>query len=278
MKDFINLIEEFEKYDVELISLREKLETGSAMGRFLVGIIVLIAEWEAGTISERTIRGIDRSAIEGNYALSGSTPLGYVRNKFNKLEINEEQAGIVNYVFEAISNEKYTMNGIVKHLKRIYGTYNWSEKIVRKMLNNKIYVGKFENKRIKVENHSPAIISTELFDSVQKLQNKRRKYMRYNYLYKERVICDECQKLMVSYPGTSMNRDIYLYYKCNKCRKRISEKEISQKIEVKISRIIDSKIRDYKKMNFEDKRNKIVENNLRIVCDKSGEISVFRIK
>lgn len=67
MKDLIYLIELFEEYDVQLFSLKEKIDTKTAIGRFFVSMIILIAQWEREAISERTIRALDQSAYEGNY-------------------------------------------------------------------------------------------------------------------------------------------------------------------------------------------------------------------
>ncbi|MGM7268198.1 recombinase family protein, partial [Erysipelothrix rhusiopathiae] len=76
MKDLIVLIELFEEHDVQLYSLREKIDTKTAIGRFFVSIIILIAQWEREAISERTIRALDQSAYEGNY-VHGRAPFGY---------------------------------------------------------------------------------------------------------------------------------------------------------------------------------------------------------
>lgn len=67
LKDLIHLLELFQVAEVSLVSIKEKIETETAMGRFFIIIIILIAQWELETISERTKRGMDRSAKEGNY-------------------------------------------------------------------------------------------------------------------------------------------------------------------------------------------------------------------
>lgn len=58
IKDLMFLFEFFEECDVKLYSLKEKIDTESAAGRFFVSMIVLISQWERETISERTIRGV----------------------------------------------------------------------------------------------------------------------------------------------------------------------------------------------------------------------------
>ncbi len=236
MKDFITLIELFEKYNVELISLREKLETNSAMGRFLVGIIILIAEWEADTISERTIRGLDRSAAEGNYSISrANPPLGYrIVNK--KLMVKKRDAQIAKYIFDKIASDEYTAHSIVAHLKNKYPQLVWTEKNVRKLIRSKIYIGIFENKRISIPNHSPAIIDVEVFKLANKAIDDRSRKPKYNYIFKKKIICDDCNEFMRAEPGTSStNRTIYMYYRCPKCHARVSENNIQRMLVDKLN-------------------------------------------
>ena len=106
VKDLATLLEEFEKYDVSLISITEKIDTKSPMGRFFIYMIVLIAQWEWETISSRSIRGIEESARQGNYALPGA-PVGYKRNPedTHKLIVVEEEAAVVRRIFESVASE-----------------------------------------------------------------------------------------------------------------------------------------------------------------------------
>ena len=62
------LVELFEKMNVELISLKEHVDTSTPQGRFFVSIMILIAQWEEDTIADRTKRGMQESARQGNYA------------------------------------------------------------------------------------------------------------------------------------------------------------------------------------------------------------------
>ena len=71
VKDLSILLELFQRYDVELISINEKIDTTNATGRFIVYILASVAQWEQDTIGERAIRGVDESAYQGNYSKGG---------------------------------------------------------------------------------------------------------------------------------------------------------------------------------------------------------------
>lgn len=255
MKDFIHLIELFERYNVELISLREKLETNSAMGRFLVGIIILIAEWEADTISERTIRGIDRSAMEGNYAISSDVPLGY-RKIGKKLEVDLITSKVIAYIFEMVASNRFTVNGLVKHMELEFpiNGIKWSEKKLRKIVKNKLYMGTFENKRISIENHTPAIVTKEQWELANNMVAGRSRKAKFDYIFKHRMICAECNKEMKVEPGTSMNSTKYFYYRCPMCGSRISEIRIQESISTEL----DSFTRRY----YRDKEVSSISRNI----------------
>lgn len=245
MKDFIYLIELFEEYNVELVSLREKLETNSAMGRFLVGIIILIAEWEADTISERTMRGIDRSAQEGNYSISSEVPLGF-KKQDKKLVIDPETSKVIEYIFEMISSNKYTVNGLVRHMEKEYNSIGvkWSERKLRKIVKNKLYIGTFENKRISIENHSPAIISKEIWEMANNVVKGRSRNAKYVYIFRERILCADCNYPMKAEPGTSSNSTMYYYYRCKKCNARISEIRLQEYLKYELNQYVRRYYRD----------------------------------
>ncbi len=233
MKDFIELIELFEKYDVELISLKEKIETNSAMGRFLVNFIVLISQWERETISERTIRGLDRSAVEGNYSVGGiRIPYGYKKDK-KRLIIDEREAEIVRWVFDKIEDRTYNPNNISFVLNKkgvkAEGWTRWTEKVIKNILKNEIYYGTFKNSRIELENHSPAIITKEQFQNVGNILKKRSRLSKHLYLFKGLLVCTSCKETLVVESAYSKG-NTYLYYRCKKCRKRVSEKGVEKEL------------------------------------------------
>jgi len=76
VKDLYDLISLFEKHDVALCSVMESLDTSSAMGRMMVGMIGIFAQWEREAISERTIMAMDAKRRKGE-RLGGHRPYGW---------------------------------------------------------------------------------------------------------------------------------------------------------------------------------------------------------
>jgi DNA invertase Pin-like site-specific DNA recombinase len=59
VKDLSNLMETFERRGIQLLSVAESLDTGSAAGRLVMNIMTSLAAWELQVISERTTEALD---------------------------------------------------------------------------------------------------------------------------------------------------------------------------------------------------------------------------
>ncbi|MDE8040930.1 recombinase family protein [Erysipelothrix rhusiopathiae] len=224
MKDLIYLIELFEKYDVQLFSLKEKIDTKTAIGRFFVSMIILIAQWEREAISERTIRALDQSAYEGNY-VHGRAPFGYsLVNK--KLVINEKEATIIKQIYHMYYYNEDSMNKILHY----HGSHHrdlgfvWTYDRIRIILTNEIYTGTYRNKRISIDNHSPQIISHELFEMVQKLMKSKNRRDNHSYLFKSLCVDYKTGKPL-NHKSVVKTSATYLYYENNK-KERINQNDV----------------------------------------------------
>ncbi|HXP45091.1 MAG TPA: recombinase family protein [Candidatus Acidoferrales bacterium] len=62
---FLQLLDEFSRLNIELISVHENLDTGGALGRAIVIILAAISELERNLIRERVKAGMRRAQLEG---------------------------------------------------------------------------------------------------------------------------------------------------------------------------------------------------------------------
>lgn len=76
VKDLYNVVTAFQKHDVALCSVTESLDTSSAVGRAMVGIIGVFAQWERENTSERTIMAFVAKRRRGE-RLGGYRPYGW---------------------------------------------------------------------------------------------------------------------------------------------------------------------------------------------------------
>jgi DNA invertase Pin-like site-specific DNA recombinase len=73
VKHFLEVLDEFNRLNVEFISFREQIDTGGPLGRAVVVIIGAIAELERSLIVERVRAGMRRARLEGRHI--GRKPL-----------------------------------------------------------------------------------------------------------------------------------------------------------------------------------------------------------
>ncbi len=78
----------------------------------------------------------------------------------------------------------------------------------------------------------PAIIDKTTFECVQKRKEKNLKnYKRKRtYIFMQKILCPKYHKIMGGESSTTGTGDKHIYYKCNCCKRRISEKKIESEL------------------------------------------------
>ena len=214
-KDFYQLIELFDKYRVDFISVTERFDTSTPSGRLLRNIMLTFAQFERELTSERTKDKMLERAQKGMWN-GGIVPFGYkAENK--KLVINEDSAKIVRLIYERYINNNPTADiakkaGLTK--SRIYT-----------ILRNHVYTGKIKYaNKFSEGNHQP-IISEEIFNLAQNIHKKKIRNLR---LYKDYSLaglikCKECGSYMTPCHTNKKSRGKtkrYYYYRCTSTFKK----------------------------------------------------------
>ncbi len=149
LKDFVDIYSDFEKYNVEFESCSEQFDTSTAMGKATLQIIMVFAELERNMIKKRVTDNFYERGKKGLF-LAGVAPYGYnkvpaVIDGINThiLEINEEQAEIVRYIYKEYAANK-SLGYVVKKLNnKGYKTNRgntFDSGAVRRILRNPVYV------------------------------------------------------------------------------------------------------------------------------------------
>lgn len=237
IQDLENICKMLEEYNCDLESVAEEINTGNANGKFFIRMLTILAQLEIERTSERTKFGLIGAAKKGH--ISGQPALGYTKkDKSKKLVINELESNVVKRIFSM-----YLEGSSVCSICEIFNEENvlnrhWATTTVDKILSNKIYIGSIEHgKRNKkntqiFEDVVPAIIDKTTFECVQKRKEKNLKnYKRKRtYIFMQKILCPKCHKIMGGESSTSGTGDKHIYYKCNCCKKRISEKKIEKEL------------------------------------------------
>jgi len=217
--DFLDLIA---KQDVALVSLCESLDTTTAMGRAMLGVMAVFAQLTREMIAENVKDGLMRRAQAGLYVGNRQGPMGYVYSPEQKTLIPvEQEAESVRRIFELFAERKWGVEKIVGFLN---GTgvptktgASWHKTIVARILRNPIYVGKIRWHDEVFEASHQAIVSTELFQAAQKIIASRStlpgRSHQSQHLLSGLAECGKCGKRLVAHYGTPRKGgERYVFY------------------------------------------------------------------
>jgi DNA invertase Pin-like site-specific DNA recombinase len=225
-KDFYQLIEFFEKYKVDFISITERFDTSTPAGRLLRNIMLTFAQFERELASERTKDKMLERAKKGMWN-GGIVPYGYKKEN-KKLVINSKEAEIVKLIYEI-----YTTTGSLfqvyeklkqKEIKDRQGKI-FSKGAIYYILRNIVYTGRLKYGGSIYQGIHKPIISEDLFNLAQQIhKGKIRKLRVYkDYLFGGLVVCKECGSKMTSCFSNKIKENKlkrYYYYRCTSTFKR----------------------------------------------------------
>ncbi len=221
-------------------------------------------------ISRKIRSSITAKMAEGEFLpSSGSIPYGYLRNPGeNTFSIDPETAPIVKKIFELrasgmkfnaiakkLNQEEILSPGKLRFVRGVakdkrFETAQWIRGTVRKITNDPVYLGNRIHGKVKrdkvgmdktrrpkeewqvIKNAHPPIISQELYDAVQEMNQKelesRSSYEKradagidYRDLFRGKLICGECGSIMISAKGCARpnaKTPSRIFYDCNNYR------------------------------------------------------------
>lgn len=152
--------------------------------------------------SENIKMGLRFRAESGESGLYKKPCYGYIRGEDGNLEINPEQAAVVEHIYD-LYLEGFSFVSIIEKLGEDkvlspQGKDKWSKKAVETVLSNIKYTGNVKilnhdpnGRSYMLQNSHPAIIPADKFDKVQEEITKRAKRKRKN----ERVTITEIQEI-----------------------------------------------------------------------------------
>src|SRR4030042_963837 len=219
-KDFYALMDIFEQYKVDFISITERFDTSTPSGRLLRNIMLTFAQFERELTSERTKDKLLERANKGMWN-GGNVPFGY--RVVDKRLVPDGQKLTEIFAIFAESGSLAKTYTLLKN-KRILNNKDlpFSKAHLQSILRNPIYTGKFRySGKIYQGIHQP-LISEELFNHVQLFFRDKIRKLR---LYKEYTLgglvnCAECGSHMTSSHTNKRNMRRYYYYRCTKTFKQ----------------------------------------------------------
>jgi len=220
--DFLTLVEEFERHEVKLVSLKEEIKTASASGRVITTIMIALAQFEREQISERTREKMAWRASKG--LPIGPPPLGYEMHE-KRYRIVPHEAEHVRFLdrtyLECRSLDKTARAAFERGVRTRKG-HTLTKKAISYILRNPLYMGQIVYHEDAVPGQHEAIRDEASHTRIGRLlaRNNRRKgngtckSTKYGYLLQGLVVCGACGGRMVPKSARGRNGAPHYYYLC----------------------------------------------------------------
>lgn len=247
------------KNGVRVISATETISEG-AEGILLETMLEGMAEYYSVELAEKVKRGQTENALKCKYN-GGGIPFGLYVDEEQHLKPDPVTAPLVKEIFVNYS-EGMKLQQIVDKLNE-KGVVNsrgnpLNVNSVGRILHNRIYIGEYKHSDVVVPNGIPAILSEELFDTVQEMLNVNRRSIAKHkaaeeYLLTTKLYCGKCKNQMFGESGKNHAGIIYRYYKCadvkrhGGCDKKSVKKEWIEDLVVNdtVKMLLDDKLIEY---------------------------------
>lgn len=92
VRDLADIMELVSKRGISLVSVEEKLDTGTAAGRMVLNVMATVSQWEREIIGERTKTAMQHKKQQGQVV--GTVPFGFERQGNRLVPIRQEQEAI----------------------------------------------------------------------------------------------------------------------------------------------------------------------------------------
>ena len=178
LADFARIVDTLDKAGASFVSVTQAFNTTSSMGRLTLNVLLSFAQFEREVTSERIRDKVAASKRKGIF-MGGPVPIGY-RLHERKLIIDFDEAATVTMIFErylALSSmcaltDELEASGVRTKLRqfkdgRMVGGGAFTTGPLASLLKNPVYIGKVAHGGERYDGEHKAIISNELWASVQ---------------------------------------------------------------------------------------------------------------
>lgn len=234
LKDLILFLELLDKHSVNFISIAERFDTTTAIGRAMLNIAGTFAQFERDITVERVKDVMYDKARKGSFC-GGVATYGYdIKNKIPV--VNKEEAQIVKDIYNKFE-EIRSLRGVVIWLNGLgYKTKrgaNWGSSTVRRILANVFYIGYYtygkkasgsrgilpKDKWLITKGDFEPIITKEQFNRIQVITRQKgyfptKKYGEI-YLLSGIMRCECGGAFYICTAKKKSTKKKYYYYKCS---------------------------------------------------------------
>jgi site-specific DNA recombinase len=168
--DALSSIRRLNEAGARLVSVEDNFDGSTPMGRFAIGILILIAELELERIKGGWLTAVSQAVGRGVH-ISARPPTGYARDENGRLLRDEPAAGFVAEAFrKRATGASWAELARFLEANEVYpptGNKHWSKAGVSALIKNPVYLGQARSGKVVNENAHEPIVTRAEFDAAQ---------------------------------------------------------------------------------------------------------------
>lgn len=217
---------------IKLFDVNGEVNLNDETQSLLVGIKILLADFEIKKLKTRVKRALERNVIDGKVGGGALIPYGYTKDENKNLIVQETESEVIKTIFKLSINglgtmkiAEYLNNNNIPTKRNITGvpmgvrgeskkpeSFIWRDAVVFNILTNPLYKGLRRYKGKLYE--CPSIIPAEDWDLVQDLLKKKNNTKdttnKYFYLLKGVLYCGKCGRRMYGRKRKDLSDNQYI--------------------------------------------------------------------
>ncbi len=245
-RDLYSLIDTFRDSDTDFISVRENLDSSTAIGRVVIGILGLLSAFERELTGERVKASAIARVRQGKW-VGGFLSYGYKLEKDgdplpngrqpHKVVLDQELAPRLRVIWEMAAENKSLME--IGHELTRQGTKtrhgkDWRKQTLSTIIKNPFYKGYILYAKEMHKGIHEALVEPALWEKANKMLVAKlpghgfsRKPKSYDYLLSGLLRCGKCGSHLISISNKGRSGKSFPYYICGRSKQKLGCDELS---------------------------------------------------
>jgi site-specific DNA recombinase len=225
--DLLDTVNELDDAGVSLTSCTEQFDTRTPIGRLLMHLLGMFAEFERSTIIDRIQRG-NAAKLRRGLPLSARVGYGLTVDDSGIICSDPATIGVVKRIYREYGRRRTGFRAIADGLNTdaIPGPSGglWSPQSFGNVLRNRAFIGELRHRDSWVPGAHRPVLDVELFEAAQRqlearTANRAPTALRGEFVLTGVIRCGRCSGAYIGTSGTSRNQSKVRYYSCGTARR-----------------------------------------------------------
>lgn len=211
----LTTIHQLHDQGARVVSVAENIDPATPMGRAMLGLLLIMGEWQRDQAREHVAAAVHRATVEGRYPTK--TPYGYTRDEKGHVMPDPATAPIVRKVFEqraaGVGWRKIADDLNTAGVPTPRGSPRWAHTSIMGIVQSPAATGRFVRKDVSIDDAWEAIVDLELWEAANDVRGVRDNDRRHH----DRLLagiarCAECRSVLTR----AVNHHGFVSYACNR--------------------------------------------------------------